>query len=208
MFILNFLMRRLAQGALIVFLVTLLIFTLLRVVPGDPVRLMAGGMAPEALIEKIAKDMGLRDPILVQFGRYMSGVVRGDLGQSFVRPAKGPSTGGATFGDTTRGERAEGAQPDRRHPADDAAACGGDVAIALVFSGACRDSRRSGARAMAGQAGLLHFLDLHIAAEFLARNRPCLLFRSSSAGCRRSATPGLPIPSCRPSCWRSNWRRS
>ncbi len=63
-------------------------------------------MAPEALIEKIATDMGLRDPILVQFGRYMYGVVRGDLGQSFVRPANGASTGGANFNDTTRGERA------------------------------------------------------------------------------------------------------
>ena len=107
MFAVNFLMRRLFQGVIIIFLVSLLIFTLLRVVPGDPVRLMAGGMAPEALIEKIATDMGLRDPILVQFGRYMSGVVRGDLGQSFVRPANGASTGGATFNDTTRGERAK-----------------------------------------------------------------------------------------------------
>lgn len=107
MFVLSFLARRLAQGALIVFLVTLLIFTLLRVVPGDPVRLMAGGMAPEALIEQIATEMGLRDPILVQFGRYMSGVVSGDLGQSFVRPASGASTGGSSFGDSTRGERAE-----------------------------------------------------------------------------------------------------
>lgn len=107
MFAVNFLMRRLFQGAIIIFLVSLLIFTLLRVVPGDPVRLMAGGMAPEALIEKIATDMGLRDPIPVQFGRYMSGVVHGDLGQSFVRPANGASTGGATFNDTTRGERAK-----------------------------------------------------------------------------------------------------
>ena len=62
MFILRFLARRLFQGAIIVFLVSALIFTLLRVVPGDPVRLMAGGMAPEALIEQIATDMGLRDP--------------------------------------------------------------------------------------------------------------------------------------------------
>jgi peptide/nickel transport system permease protein len=103
----NFLMRRLVQGLVIIFLVSLLIFTLLRVVPGDPVRLMAGGMAPEALIEKIATDMGLRDPILVQFGRYVGGVVQGDLGQSFVRPANGAATGGATFNDTTRGERAK-----------------------------------------------------------------------------------------------------
>ena len=85
MFTLNFLIRRLTQGVVIIGLVSLLIFTLLRVVPGDPVRLMAGGMAPEALIEKIAKDMGLRDPIIVQFGRYMGSVLQGDLGQSFVR---------------------------------------------------------------------------------------------------------------------------
>lgn len=107
MFLLSFLARRISQGILIIFLVTLLIFTLLRVVPGDPVRLMAGGMAPEALIEQIASEMGLRDPILVQFGRYMSGVLRGDLGQSFVRPASGAATGGSSFGDATRGERAE-----------------------------------------------------------------------------------------------------
>lgn len=107
MFVLSFLARRLAQGALIVFLVSLLIFTLLRVVPGDPVRLMAGGMAPEALIEQIATKMGLRDPILVQFGRYASHVVAGDLGESFVRPANGAATGGASFDDSTRGERAK-----------------------------------------------------------------------------------------------------
>ena len=107
MFTLNFLIRRLTQGVVIIGLVSLLIFTLLRVVPGDPVRLMAGGMAPEALIEKIAKDKGLRDPIIVQFGRYMGSVLQGDLGQSFVRPANGAATGGANFNDTTRGERAK-----------------------------------------------------------------------------------------------------
>lgn len=106
MVVLGFLGRRLAQGAVIVFLVMFVIFTLLRVVPGDPVRLMAGGMAPEALIEQIATDMGLRDPIVVQFARYAGGVVQGDLGQSFVRPASGAAVGGASFDDGTRDERA------------------------------------------------------------------------------------------------------
>ncbi|WP_103335446.1 ABC transporter permease [Pseudotabrizicola formosa] len=107
MFIARFLARRLLQGALIVFLVSAVIFTLLRVVPGDPVRLMAGGMAPEALIEQIAEEMGLRDPIYQQFGRYVWGIVQGDLGQSFVRPASGAAVGGASFDDNTRSERAE-----------------------------------------------------------------------------------------------------
>ncbi len=107
MVVLSFLARRIAQGVVIVLLVSALIFTLLRVVPGDPVRLMAGGMAPPALIEQIATTMGLRDPIPVQFARYLGHVVRGDLGQSFVRPANGAATGGASFNDSTRGERAE-----------------------------------------------------------------------------------------------------
>ena len=61
MFLLGFLTRRLAQGAVIVLLVTFLIFTLLRVIPGDPVRLMVGGMAPDTLVEQIAEEMGLRE---------------------------------------------------------------------------------------------------------------------------------------------------
>lgn len=105
--ILNFLVRRVAQGIVIIVLVSALIFTLLRVVPGDPVRLMAGGMAPDALINEIATKMGLRDPIPVQFMRYMSHVVRGDLGESFVRPANGAATGGSSYDDSTRGARAK-----------------------------------------------------------------------------------------------------
>ncbi|ARC87273.1 ABC transporter permease [Rhodovulum sp. MB263] len=107
MFILRFLARRLGQGAIIIFLVSALIFTLLRVVPGDPVRLMVGGMAPDTLVEEIAAEMGLRDPIHVQFGRYMGKVLQGDLGESFVRPASGAAVGGASFDDSTRGERAK-----------------------------------------------------------------------------------------------------
>ena len=107
MFLVNFLIRRLAQGAVIVFLVSFLIFTLLRVIPGDPVRLMVGGMAPDELVEQIAMEMGLRDPIPVQFFRYMSGVVQGDMGQSFIRPASGAAVGGASYDDSTRSERAK-----------------------------------------------------------------------------------------------------
>lgn len=107
MFALDFLARRLAQGVVIIFLVSLLIFTLLRVVPGDPVRLMAGNLAPQEMIDQIAKEMGLRDPILVQFGRYMVRVVRGDFGESFVRPANGANTGGADYNDPTRSQRAK-----------------------------------------------------------------------------------------------------
>nr|WP_246693106.1 MULTISPECIES: ABC transporter permease [unclassified Mesorhizobium] len=95
LFVIDFLIRRLAQGAVIVVAIALLIFTLLRVVPGDPVRLMLGPMVSPSVAEQTAKDLGLRDPIIVQFGRYMAHVVQGDFGRSFVRSAQGGSTGGS-----------------------------------------------------------------------------------------------------------------
>ncbi|TPL42355.1 ABC transporter permease [Mesorhizobium sp. B2-4-2] len=95
MFAIDFLIRRLAQGAIIVVAIALLIFTLLRVVPGDPVRLMLGPMVSPSVAEQTAKDLGLRDPIIVQFGRYMGHVLQGDFGRSFVRSAQGGSTGGS-----------------------------------------------------------------------------------------------------------------
>ncbi len=43
-------------------------------------------MANESVVEEVAEKMGLRDPIIVQYGRYIAGVVQGDFGQSYVRP--------------------------------------------------------------------------------------------------------------------------
>ena len=73
------LLRRVLQGLVLVLITTFLIFSILRIVPGDPVRLIVGGMAPDNLVEEIAQKMGLRDPIPVQFGRYITQVLQGDL---------------------------------------------------------------------------------------------------------------------------------
>ena len=106
MFILSFLLRRLLQGVLIILLVTFIIFTLLRVVPGDPARLIVGGMAPDEVVALKAKELGLDRPIPVQFLSYLGDLATGDLGRSFVRPKSGASLGGAAFNDETREERA------------------------------------------------------------------------------------------------------
>ena len=107
MLILEFLVKRIAQGLLIVFITSLLIFTLLRVVPGDPVRLIVGGMAPPDVVEKVATKMGLRDPIIVQYGRYMRGLLlHGDLGQSYLRPRSGMIATGGQYIDPTKSDMA------------------------------------------------------------------------------------------------------
>ncbi len=100
LFAVDFFLRRLAQGIVIIVLVAMLIFTLLRIVPGDPVRTMLGPMVSAEVAEETARKMGLRDPIPVQFIRYVAQVGSGDFGRSFVRSAQGASTGGSRGGDT------------------------------------------------------------------------------------------------------------
>ena len=106
MFLVEYLLKRLAQGVVIVFLTSLIIFTLLRVVPGDPVRLIVGGMANETIVNEVAEKMGLRDPIIVQYGRYIAGVVQGDFGQSYVRPRSGMVVAGGEYIDPTQSNMA------------------------------------------------------------------------------------------------------
>src|ERR1700709_322377 len=106
MLIVEFLVKRIAQGLLIVFITSLVIFTLLRVVPGDPARLIVGGSAPPDVGEKVATKMGLRDPIIVQYGRYVGRLVQGDLGQSYLRPRSGMIATGGQYIDPTKSDMA------------------------------------------------------------------------------------------------------
>jgi ABC-type dipeptide/oligopeptide/nickel transport system permease component len=106
MLIVEFLVKRIAQGLLIVAITSLIIFTVLRVVPGDPARLIVGGMAPDNVVEEVATKMGLRDPIIVQYAHYMAGVARGDLGQSYLRPRNGMVATGGQWIDPTQSNNA------------------------------------------------------------------------------------------------------
>lgn len=94
-FAINFFVRRILQGIVIVMLVALLIFTLLRIVPGDPVRIILGPMATPSVMEETAQKLGLRDPIPVQFGRFAKEVAKGDFGRSYIRGLQGGSSSGS-----------------------------------------------------------------------------------------------------------------
>lgn len=94
-FAIEFFLRRISQGVIIIFLPALVIFTLLRVAPGDPVRIILGPMASAAQLNETAVRLGLRDPIPVQFGRFVLEIVHGDLGRSFIRGIQGGVTGGS-----------------------------------------------------------------------------------------------------------------
>src|SRR3712207_5443116 len=77
--------RRLAMVPPALFGVSIVMFLLLNVLPGDP---LAGLLAPDATAqdrEELARRMGLSDPLPVQYVTWVSNVVQGDLGWSFSR---------------------------------------------------------------------------------------------------------------------------
>ena len=82
---LKFLLSRLATFVPTFIGVTLISFAFIRVLPGDPIIVMAGerGMTPERYAELTAQ-YGFDQPILIQYWDYLTGVLQGDLGQSFV----------------------------------------------------------------------------------------------------------------------------
>ena len=77
---------RLVQLVPVLFLVSVMIFSIMHVLPGDPVQLMlsgaeAGSVTPEQQ-ELIREELGLNDPLYVQYLRFLTGALTGDLGNS------------------------------------------------------------------------------------------------------------------------------
>ncbi len=61
---------------------SLIVFVLQSVVPSDPARALAGPNAPDAVVEGLREQLGLNDPVLVQYGDYLWRMLHGDLGTS------------------------------------------------------------------------------------------------------------------------------
>lgn len=74
--------RTLLLSVITLFGVSVLIFLMLRVLPGDPARVLAGLNASEETVRRIRDQLGLDDSLLAQYWRFISGVLTGNLGQS------------------------------------------------------------------------------------------------------------------------------
>ncbi|WP_017186965.1 ABC transporter permease [Alkalibacillus haloalkaliphilus] len=77
-----FIIRRILQLIPVLLGVTILVFLLMHLTPGNPAQLMAGENAPPEMVEQIENRLGLNDPLPVQYFDYITGVVQGDLGTS------------------------------------------------------------------------------------------------------------------------------
>jgi peptide/nickel transport system permease protein len=81
--VVRYLIRRILLTIPVLLGVATLVFSLIHLVPGDPAQAMLGDGATEADIADLRARLGLDRPLLEQYFRFMSGLIRGDLGTSF-----------------------------------------------------------------------------------------------------------------------------
>src|SRR5690606_25693216 len=95
-----FIISRLIQSIPLVVGATIVIFAMMRLIPGDPAQVLAGPEASAEQVEQARKHLGLDRPLPIQYLTWVGNVVRGDLGDSYIsrRPVtdliknRGPAT--------------------------------------------------------------------------------------------------------------------
>ena len=81
---LSYLLRRALTLLLVLFGLSILIFIIARIVPGDPARIALGPLATATQVEELREEMGLNASFPVQLWSYLFGLVQGDLGKSLL----------------------------------------------------------------------------------------------------------------------------
>ncbi len=79
----KYVIKRLLALIPVVIGVTFLVFMIMQLAPGDAAKLILGESATQEQVEELREEMGLNDPAIMQYGRYMVNFVQGDLGTSY-----------------------------------------------------------------------------------------------------------------------------
>ncbi|QOS14097.1 ABC-type transport system permease protein (plasmid) [Haloferax gibbonsii] len=80
----NYAARRVLSSILILIGASIVIFSILRLIPGDPAQIMLGTLAPPGSLEELRRELGLHLPIWQQYLRWIGNIVTGNLGISFL----------------------------------------------------------------------------------------------------------------------------
>jgi len=80
----NYIIKRLLALIPILIGVAVIVFLIVHLIPGDPAQTMLGERATDQALERLRAQMGLNDPLPVQFWRYVKDLLRGDLGRSIM----------------------------------------------------------------------------------------------------------------------------
>ena len=79
----KYILKRLLMLIPVIVGVTFIVFFILNLSPGDPAAIILGDQATEEALAMKREELGLNDPILVRYVRYMGGLLQGDLGVSY-----------------------------------------------------------------------------------------------------------------------------
>lgn len=80
----KYVIRRIVAMIPVLLGITFLVFMIMQMAPGDPVRIILGENASPEAVEQMREEMGLNDNLLVQYGRYMVRLCQGDMGTSYT----------------------------------------------------------------------------------------------------------------------------
>jgi peptide/nickel transport system permease protein len=80
----NFLARRIVYSVFVLLGLSMVIFIIARIMPGDPARMAVGARAPQWVVDRIREQMHLNQPIPVQYVYWLKNAVQGDFGLSLV----------------------------------------------------------------------------------------------------------------------------
>ncbi|MFJ7645937.1 nickel ABC transporter permease [Lysinibacillus sp. NPDC097279] len=77
-----FILKRIAQIIPVTLGVTLVVFLIMQMIPGDPALILAGEGASNETVEELRENLGLNKPLYVQYGEYINNLLHGDMGNS------------------------------------------------------------------------------------------------------------------------------
>lgn len=81
----RYIAKRLRHSAIVVWVVVTIVFFAVRAIPGDPVQLMLGGDAPQEARQELTRQLGLDQPLYVQYFVWIRNLLTGDMGTSITR---------------------------------------------------------------------------------------------------------------------------
>ncbi|MEU1818752.1 ABC transporter permease [Streptomyces aureoversilis] len=99
----KYVIRRIGQMVIVLFGATLILFACLFVLPGDPVGSLGGDKARDpAVVEQLRERYGLDKPLAVQYGNYVTNLVKGDLGEDYTQRRQVTDVLGPKLGNTAK----------------------------------------------------------------------------------------------------------
>lgn len=80
----KYILKRILISILVIFIISVFVFSLMHLIPGDPVKIMLGGESDEAVLQAYREKLHLTEPLPVQFWLWLTSALKGDFGTSYA----------------------------------------------------------------------------------------------------------------------------